>query len=118
MLGLRVFWCCLVNREFLSCLEPLSQSETWCTNEINLHVSEISFSYHRMSTMTSFEEEAKGNSEVVYLKTCIVSVFARLGNWQQLKREFFSLFKSIGVCLCLSYRKQMNRHRSVSTRAQ
>ena len=34
-------------------------------NEFNLHVSEISFSYERMSTKTRFEEKAKGNSEMV-----------------------------------------------------
>ena len=38
-------------------------------NEFNLHVNEISFSYERMSTKTRFEEEAKSNSEMAYLKT-------------------------------------------------
>ena len=38
-------------------------------NEFNLHVNEISFSYEKMSTKTRFEEEAKGNSEMAYLKT-------------------------------------------------
>ena len=35
-------------------------------NEFNLHVNEISFSYEKMGTKTRFEEEAKGNSEMVY----------------------------------------------------
>ena len=35
-------------------------------NEFNLHVSEISFSYERMSTKTRFEKEAEGNSEMAY----------------------------------------------------
>ena len=35
-------------------------------NEFNLHVNEISFSYEKMNTKTRFEEEAKGNSEMVY----------------------------------------------------
>ena len=37
-------------------------------NEFNLHVNGISFSYERMSTKTCFEKEAKGNSEMAYLK--------------------------------------------------
>ena len=32
-------------------------------NEFNLHVNEISFLYERIST---FEKEAKGNSEMAY----------------------------------------------------
>ena len=35
-------------------------------NEFNLHVNEISFSYEEMGTKTRFEEEAEGNSEMVY----------------------------------------------------
>ena len=35
-------------------------------NDFNFHVNEISFSYERMSTKTSFEKEAKGNSEMAY----------------------------------------------------
>ena len=35
-------------------------------NEFNLHVNEISFSYEKMGTKTRFEEEAAGNSEMVY----------------------------------------------------
>ena len=38
-------------------------------NEFNLHVNEISFPYEKMGTKTRFEEEAKGNSEMAYLKT-------------------------------------------------
>ena len=34
-------------------------------NEFYLHVNEMSFSYERMSTKTSFEKEAKGNSEIL-----------------------------------------------------
>ena len=37
-------------------------------NESNLHVNEISFSYEKMGTTTRFEEEAKFNSEMAYLK--------------------------------------------------
>ena len=37
-------------------------------NEFNLHVNEISFSYEKMGTKTHFEEEAKGNSEMAYLR--------------------------------------------------
>ena len=43
-------------------------------NEFNLHVNEISFSYEKMGTKNRFEEEAKGNSESVFLK----SLFAYL----------------------------------------
>ena len=42
-------------------------------NEFNLHVNEISFSYERMSTKTRFEKEAKGNSEMAYLITAVLS---------------------------------------------
>jgi len=35
-------------------------------NEISLTCKLNSFSYERMSTKTRFEEEAKGNSEMVY----------------------------------------------------
>ena len=35
-------------------------------NEFNLHVNEISFSYEKMGTMTRFEKEAKGNTEMAY----------------------------------------------------
>ena len=42
-------------------------------NESNLHVKEISFSYEKMSTKTRFEEEAKGNSEMAYLRPNRVS---------------------------------------------
>ena len=35
-------------------------------NEFNLHVTEISFTYEKMSTKTRFEEEAKGNLEMAY----------------------------------------------------
>ena len=38
-------------------------------NEFNLHVNEISFPYEKMGTKTRFEEEARGNSEMAYLKT-------------------------------------------------
>ena len=31
-----------------------------------IHVNEISFSYEKMGTKTRFEEEAEGNSEMVY----------------------------------------------------
>ena len=38
---------------------------------INLHVNEISFSYEKMGTKTRFEEEAKGDSEMAYLQSCV-----------------------------------------------
>ena len=37
-------------------------------SHLNFEVSEISFSYERMSTKTRFKKEAKSNSEMVYLQ--------------------------------------------------
>ena len=45
-------------------------------NEFNLNVNEISFSYERMSTKTRFEKEAKGNSEVAYLRPYSLAVLS------------------------------------------
>ena len=50
------------NSPFPSSPKPLHQSEAWCTTihmkkKFNLHVNEILFSYERMNTKTSFEEE-------------------------------------------------------------
>ena len=85
----------LCKSPFPGCLFPLYQSETWCTiihikmndimapvfkqdiqrrerkgrvskNELNFHLNEISFSYEGMSTKTSFEKEARGNSKMAY----------------------------------------------------
>ena len=68
------------NTPFPSYLKPLFQSKAWCTtihqeNEFNSHVNEISFSYVRMNTKTRFEKEAKGNSEMTYLRVAFCLCF-------------------------------------------
>ena len=46
-------------------------------NEFNLHVNEISFSYEKKGIKTRFEEEAEGNSEMVYYGTAEKLLFMR-----------------------------------------